>query len=142
MILHTWGDFSTQIQCKEEGTKSGITSFIIFMLPTSYEKYYTLLSPWVWTLLLFWFGENYLYRWLWIEKDLIRWETLTISMQPYDYEYGKGLLNTPNCWLSGCTSPTCIFWLASILITPLSIKSYMILWRALQSCVRWPSTLW
>jgi len=99
MILRTWGDFSTQIQYTKVRIKRGIIGFAISMPQTSCEQEYRPLTPYHWALVLFIFGETFLYWWVLVEKDLTGWKILTILMQPCDYEAGKGFLNTFSYWL-------------------------------------------
>lgn len=60
-----------------------------------------------------------------VEKECKAWEILTVLMHPQDYEYGRGLLNTPSCVLFECIGPIYVASFESILIAPLSMKSYI-----------------
>ena len=76
-------------------------------------------------LFLFLFEGECLHAQVIAKKECKLWETLTILMQPQDCEDGRGLLNTPSYALSKCIGPIYAASLRSILIAPLSMKSYI-----------------
>jgi len=98
--------------------KRGIFILAFFMPLASYKQYLIPLAMFILISFFILFGGACLHPLFLAEKEDNLLEILIVPMHPHDYEEGRGLVKIPNYSLSECTGPTCIFGLASNLMSP------------------------